>query len=452
MLVYLLRDRSLEFSAEAKFFLLRFIQEEQQDLRNQVSALANLNVREMAKRIGVTPKVAGSALEELVSQGLLMKGAKRRKLGRPSNEYRSEPEKVQPILVRGKGSCEHELRVARLLIGASQQDEKRLLFANRLLLAVLVAHADEFGVVRGLGRRKISKLTGLKSTVIGSRIETLLKQGFIRAYVPGSSSSDLFRPMSSLYYLNLQELTFGHSLPQIALVHQSNFIEIENEALEVQRIFKCFRVVRSEQSFDQVKFPYLRYVENLSGWLTSCWFASSATREFIPNLQARVDDCASLILSRHWAEVQGMQTVVDPVVWLKIFRLCRVKEEFRDREFKSRRKDLMMMLVEAALCRAKHIHRNLVADFSDLLLGSMRFCILPSAMLRSAVVGRKGSKDPSVIALLAYAPGQFLVSGCHVVEKGKDQSVTRLNFPSESDVPIEKRCFYGLMPNVHSNT
>jgi DNA-binding MarR family transcriptional regulator len=443
VLTQILRARFEGLSLGSRFVFVRFIQLYGMDTTQALSVL------ELAKAVGVTDRVASAAIKQLIASGLLSRTAAERKRGRPFNSYSCASAVLAKKLDLGARDLQnalHEPLAANLLSGAARKKKGGLLTGNRLLLAVLLVYADEFGVVRGLGRRDISEMTGLKGTLIGPRIEKLLKDGFIRAYVPGSSSSGLFKPMKSAYYLNLPDLNLGHSLPQIALVQCSMFISYENEMLEAERISRCARRIGGGESLDEDKFPYLRHVAPIANWL-----ASPAVKDFFPILQSRLDDCAAFILSKHWGEVQAMKTVVDPAVWWRICRAGRVKGGLLGREHKPQRKILMLMLVDAALCRAKAIQQGLAKDFSDLSFHSMRFAILPGARWQPAVEGHQTNLFPRVVALLASSPDQPPYSGCYVVENRPGQPTKQLYFSSERKLPVKKRCLYGLMTKATSS-
>lgn len=60
--------------------------------------------------------------------------------------------------------------------------------SNRLLLAMLFAHADRFGVVSSFGNVELCRLAGLEQTSLKQRIKKLIEMGFIRRHVPGVAS------------------------------------------------------------------------------------------------------------------------------------------------------------------------------------------------------------------------------------------------------------------------
>lgn len=83
--------------------------------------------------------------------------------------------------------------------------------SNRLLLAVLSAHADRFGVVNSLGNVELCRLTGFEQTSLKQRIKKLIEMGFIRRHVPGVASPIFAEKLKSSYVLNLnhRQITLG---------------------------------------------------------------------------------------------------------------------------------------------------------------------------------------------------------------------------------------------------
>jgi len=410
----------------------------------KVDTLAALNVRKIAKRIGVTPKVAGSAIEQLVSLGLLTKQSKLRQLGRPSSEYRCSTLAIEELLGSDKEGTEHELRVASLLAEAKEQKGQRLMYANRLLLAVLVAHADEFGVVRELGWRDLSDLTGLRKDVLANRLQLLIDKCFIRACVPGATGSGLFRPMKSAYYLNLPLLSSPLAHADAVLIHCSWWKTYQNEMSEAERIFGFAAALKDGlipgDSYDLEQFPYLRHVEPLIGRLKDL-----RTSRFILTLQSRLDDYAAILLSSRWSEIQDQVEKHDNGIFRRIYRECRVVRDLTDRAGKPLRKTLMLLLLEATHHRAKTIQQNLIEDLSGVPLERLTYSVMPSPKWRLKAAGLKEGQIPIVTALLVTVPQPWAIAGCRVVTRDQYKELAVEHLSSESVLPLGQRLLYGLL-------
>lgn len=85
----------------------------------------------------------------------------------------------------------------------------RLSLGNRLVLSVLLAFADQHGIVRGRGLAELAALACMKVPRLETNITKLVGLGFIRAYVPGASGSPLVGVVPGIYFLNLGHPEYG---------------------------------------------------------------------------------------------------------------------------------------------------------------------------------------------------------------------------------------------------
>jgi hypothetical protein len=388
MLVGLLRHRSIGLSHEAKFFLLRFLQEEQ---KKQFDTLATLNVREMAKRIGVTPKVAGLAIEQLVSLGVLTKQSKLRQLGRPSSEYRSATEALEKLLGTSVGSSNQEPRVTRLLSEATQQTENRLMYANRLLLAVLVVHADEFGVVRHLGWRDLCQLTGLHKTAVRQRLGLLLAQHYLRAVVPGATGGALFKKVKSEYIINLSHpaLLMDNS-PGFLVVRtaQSRFVEEYPARLILDSVMtgrKDQPVTIGSRSYDRCLL-----------------FGGGEALHLAPLLQATIDRYASYLLSS-----QSQPQVFDEDGDLCSKLKDRIQSDFavkgadQNEATDAMQEQVVQLLFEQSVTWAQKV-REEISQVVNLPSGLFRYWLLPPVKICRA----RKSVVPQALSLLVMGSAE----------------------------------------------
>lgn len=90
----------------------------------------------------------------------------------------------------------------RMAMVRDARSSEKVSFVNCLLLAVLWALADDFGVVEGVGAKQLSTLTGLDKERLKHRLGRLMDQGFIWQYVPGGYSRMLGGRSESVYALN----------------------------------------------------------------------------------------------------------------------------------------------------------------------------------------------------------------------------------------------------------
>ena len=280
-------------SPGVKFFLARFI-----CLYGLIGEVT-LNQKDLANAIGVTDRVAKSAISQLVRQGLLTHQVIGGRRGRPSSSYICSI----PALVGLLGSTsesEHfsmyERCVDRLLEGAAKpEDARRIQMGNRLLLAVLMAHADEFGFVRGLGARDLSELTGIKKQAIRERMGTLMDLQLIRAIVPGVTAKKLFKPTSSQYILNLGHPMLQELKAPFVVVMRMGIGSARGGDDQAVKILEAASKASQSLGMGVVKVDLGRYA-------VASVFVEKELRRLGPMLQARIDSYASVMLSEHFKD------------------------------------------------------------------------------------------------------------------------------------------------------
>ncbi|MDE3735945.1 hypothetical protein PSH28_05015 [Pseudomonas resinovorans] len=440
MLIDMLRVRIEASSPGDKFVLIRFIQ------LHGVDKPVALSVQALAKDVGVTNRVASTAIQRLVAQGVLVRQTIGAQLGRPSSSYTCVSEVLAEYLESGREVTQesiHEQCIVRLLDGVLSRASDRLFYANRLLLAVLLAHADEFGVVGGLGLRDLSELTGLKKDVLKSRIQLLTEKGFIRVCVSGATASGLFRPMKSRYYLNLAHPFFARFHEGGVLVHATLVLTRQNEMSEVERVYAFASALKEgrglDDSFDLVQFPYLQHAKRLVDWLSD-----PRARRFISTLQSKLDGCAAAMLSRRWSEIPDRVLIHDKGLIRRICREFRLRSGLTGLADRPKRRALIFLLLEAAHHRAMAIHSALVADFSGIPFNSLDFCILPNPKRNLMRVGFKPGQIPITVVLLAKSRRPSLFSGCHVATRDQRMGRAVECFENEAELPLKSRWLYGL--------
>lgn len=258
MLLAVLRSEANGITPEAKYLLIRLAE------FGLVARGISAGVKELAARFGISDSHAGTALNSLVTAGVLVRRDVVSGQGRPKRHYELDASYAAQVArhdVTGvvheeviRHLLQHELKVAdQQSAVATQQDEQRstaplaqvrasrgqgrVSVVNRVLLAVLLIRADRFGVVRDLGSAELARITGLSQVRLKNRVRTLLDCGLIRAYVPGATGSVIFKKTKSIYYLNLHhpELNHGQNLP-ILLVSSTRVVTSSNDGDVVDEI------------------------------------------------------------------------------------------------------------------------------------------------------------------------------------------------------------------------
>ncbi|RTV66660.1 hypothetical protein DY990_29080, partial [Pseudomonas aeruginosa] len=203
MYLPLLFHRLKRVDAKAKFVLIAFIQRYGGRGAVPASSLRRAN------DLGLPQRELGRELAQLVREGYLLEEAVTgQQAGRPNRTYSISSHVMELVLRSDKRTTAHVDLIKHVIEGpdvlairpndngaqsgprlvwidgkAVPKRSNRLSLSNRLLLAVLLAHSDDFGIVRDLGNVDLCSLVGLEATSLKQRIRKLIDLGFIRRHV-----------------------------------------------------------------------------------------------------------------------------------------------------------------------------------------------------------------------------------------------------------------------------
>lgn len=169
--------------------------------------------------LGITTRQAKPALEWLKRHGYVIYDPVRRGRGRPVSRHRVsagfrrliEQEKVPctPHLSELDELCTHSMasrKSAKQEPGnliAGEMRARRLTPVTYWLLAVLLAHAETPGIVRGLSYGHLQAVTGMTRERLKSQLSKLKKLGVIARHQPGMLLSKEGVRMRSVYFIDL---------------------------------------------------------------------------------------------------------------------------------------------------------------------------------------------------------------------------------------------------------
>lgn len=452
MLLDALTTRCDELGPESRYCLACFV------LSFGYRESEGLSTKEMAQNFGVSEPVMSASLKALVAVGaLIYRSELTGNKGRAGRFYRASKEWIKgdsdsclrvaespschleaiaellqqprvtterpPVDYPAEADCEDvQLERARVRGRAVRKTRQvgRLSNVNRLIMAVLLCRADRLGVVRTLGHADLSKLTGLTSERLSNRIKTLLTGGLIRAHVPGATSTALFRPTKSFYFLNL-----GH--PDLA---------------------------DPQQVVTSIVFPYPWAGEEIEGEAAP-WFGKKMPSDdrfltFFHDkhqlavsrvFQVRIDEYASCFLSTSWSSLGSFPHAHNTVL------MDRIREDFKSpRSTTEGETDifpdegelqrLLNVLYRAALRKARRIQMGM-QSVAGLDFHSMDHLILPSP-----VVLNGGDAIFPFMSVLSAPRAVSKESGCHIVDLRMPSPVF---FSAEQEISLEDRYCYGLL-------
>ena len=430
-------------ASESKYFLVRFVQTFGE------ADLESLGVKAYAKRFGLADCQVSAALGELVRYGCLEYVPVSAGRGRPKRLYRCTADLLGKLrqaesrpclhLAAIEGLLQHERRAPvtplrqpvktdRLADLRSKRGSAQLSIINRVLLAILLCHADRFGVVRDLGTSAICNASGLNQTRFAYRLQQLIRFGRVRSYVAGASSNILATRVLSTYVLNLNHPDLsggcGHSL---LLVSKVATCTPENEFQHGRALFRDAR----KYSVDKGHFGY-----GTSRVAVLGFFAEQQEHVF-QLLQLKLEAYAADLLSRNWAELASGITHRFPDL------LARIRKDFslpNEREVGAgtMKVDIGSILHDYSLALARDIHKRLSEGARGIPLEGMEYAILPQPWGRGYMA----------IALVAeprlsdQIPGQYR---CMVISKDVLQRGSSKGYLLEADIPLEERYGYGLL-------
>ena len=187
---------------------------------------------DLASRLRLTKNFVSVGMDDLVSAGLLIRlSAVTERRGRPAISYQVSAE-VRDSLKRLESTfsplfdelflgAERSPDVSpqnggELLVGAGIVLKKLKKSAlNRLLLAILVDHANEMGLVVGVSKSDLQRMTGLNGDRVSNRLSILIDQRLIRFHAPGFASARFpGGKVKSSYVLSHQVLKFSTNRPR----------------------------------------------------------------------------------------------------------------------------------------------------------------------------------------------------------------------------------------------
>lgn len=169
--------------------------------------------------------------------------------------------------------------------------------SNRLLLAMLFAHADRFGVVNSFGNVELCRLAGLEQTSLKQRIKKLIEMGFIQRHVPGVASPIFAEKLKSSYVLNLnhRQITLGADILGF-VVHES-----VDEGADVVRYLGAVWF-----DLERWRSSAVRHRPSLSELLTPgsvLRLFRRAPKHAIEQLEFFLSGCVTELLTKHWEQV-----------------------------------------------------------------------------------------------------------------------------------------------------
>ena len=405
----------------------------------------------LAKQLHMTEGTVNTALRELVAAGVVerLESAVTGK-GRPTISYKIAQQSLAAMESQQSTHVFHPAHLQLLFSGADIPAEvlgvqssppgkrvtvtkhgkpappgarNRLSVCNRLLLGVLLASADQFGVVRCLSKLRLRQLTSLDSESLSHRLRRLRGMGLIRSYVPGVTSS-IFRTkkINSTYFLNLNHPGYGLDDVGAVLVHLLPQFKIQNEAFDVL----CLDVSAFRKSYNLIQPETPKAILG---------FLVKEPRQVLNILRLAIYHCASELLSRHWWDLSSDSKA--DYGWLRdrfeALLIPPADNGGEDVEHARTWQEVISYFCRLVVVIAK-AYRSRVGMANWIGFDSVQMCILP-------VFQREGDE----VFTLLIQPRPIGSSRCTLLGEKSRGELDLKEWAAEVDMPLEFRFGCGLL-------
>lgn len=324
MLISLLSLSLVRLDSKARFTLASFY------LRYEFTDTGPITIDELAGCLGVPTRECANALNLLLKESILIATtALAQRTGRLKKSFRLHDDVANKLgiasfisrpldLAPHFGTVEHlikgpyihatmpDVEIYAMPANTVKAGQTRaavpnrtslLSRSNRLLLAVLSAHADRFGVVNSLGNVELCRLSGLEQTSLKQRIKKLIEMGFIRRYVPGVASPIFAEKLKSTYVLNLNHRQISSGTDMIGFVVHQCADEWADDVRYIGDVW--FDLERWRNSVTKHKYS----LPEFSTPASVLRLFRRAPKHAIEQLQFFLSGCVTDLLTRHWEQL-----------------------------------------------------------------------------------------------------------------------------------------------------
>lgn len=207
----------------------------------------------LSKKLGVSVDLASATINYLSNASLFTKVVSKEvsKVGRPTPEFEISTEFLSSfdIHLESRNSLVSEILDIKSKRLGSHGDLK---LGNRLLLIVLLLHADQYGCVNSLGFNKISLLTGMSRDQFFSQLTKLQSTQYVMSVLPGVTSKYILGARPSVYFLDVTKNKFISSKLQSLVCESCSSLQVYQKfsslCFEAQKYLVA--VLQSKEEFD----------------------------------------------------------------------------------------------------------------------------------------------------------------------------------------------------------
>ncbi|PTQ87371.1 hypothetical protein C8N29_11918 [Agitococcus lubricus] len=407
----ILLDTSLKLSTEEKYFLIRLVDTYGYE-KLKTNYFVDKTINELEELLGMSDYLIAKTRDSLIEKGYLIEpeivGYTKVSRGRPRVRFAFATLIVSMInkLSKHKIEDDHAQRIESLLLWNDKgESHKELTPSNRILLAVLYAHANPCGAVYNLGVMQMAKLSGLKTRDrTEGQLEKLTKLCFILDRVSGTTGKYFFGNVKGEIFLNIFNdglRRSGASANLILFLYNFNHEYTKNWSADKLLVHSNTRLTKAsinEKTVNHLMFCLSdikalinnEVLVNSLAWkrtviLPDCSWCSDLTDEanmvmhsidehrLLPLLldsslntpalkkllQHKIHYYASMMLSRHWNKITPKLIIIQPLFDELIEQLISKKNKINLLELAT----LLVADVEVKEQLVKELNENLVEFF-----------------------------------------------------------------------------------------
>lgn len=189
-----IRAEHRELTPESKFIVVRLAH-----CCAKHESVAGYGVKALSKKFGVSDRTVSMALDWLIKNKYFDRAR-----GNFSEDFTQK-------CIENEADCVGEYWVKTMEDLLVKRDEIWLLkcTARRMFLIVLLAHADEFGVVSKLSLAKLERILGsFTKDRHRAQVDFFMQKSILHGYHPGFTGKYLFGKQKSAYVVNLHHYLF----------------------------------------------------------------------------------------------------------------------------------------------------------------------------------------------------------------------------------------------------
>lgn len=409
-------------------------------------------VKALSKSFGVKSTCVTKALTHLHAQGLLTIEPVPSGRGYPQRRFTFTkrlasllskvmvPKGHKPVLCvesflrSERGASEDDVVRPDWVDGVLFEKVKRgkLSVTNRLLVAVMLAKADRFGVVSSLGLSEMRRATGLSNDRLTYRLSRLLAIGVIRFCVHGATGRHLLGVTRSVYGLNLADPELS-SLGLKPTVYVKS-LDRKKFAGWPSLLGDVYSAANQPSFRLAVRDPELESLKRLT--LVQAYFDPADRNRLSPALELRLLLYASALLSSHWDlipdssgrfQIQDVESMhpLHAKFQAEFGPPKRVASELLSED----RLGVLHTCLWEAVCRKASEVKSELSSFGLSRGGKHDYLVMPHGL------------EWGFLTVLELPKGEAGNAGCYLWQDGNRPK----RYPSELHIPISDRLDYGLL-------